>query len=215
MPHTVTVIGPRDLRGYRPDEYISTVSHASDWSRGLSPFVLGPCPLYGELRSLTMENAWQYLKAYPPAHIGPDGEPTAAYWRWAEEGWANPRAVRYPMGKGAVPAYSYWDGERLDYVSARQRVYFPLYRDAVRQGVAWHRLKSLHAERDLVLFDFDGYDHDRLGVSLADVLADPTRKCGHAFVLKAMLLLGEDATPEAVREQLASRPVPAQPSLFG
>lgn len=41
----------------------------------------------------------------------------------------------------------------------------------------------------LVLWDFDGYDHQALGISLAEVIEDPRRKMGHAFVL-AMLLEG-------------------------
>lgn len=37
----------------------------------------------------------------------------------------------------------------------------------------------------------DGYDHDNLGMSLTEVLNNPQRKMGHAFVLK--MLLTKDA----------------------
>jgi hypothetical protein len=53
-----------------------------------------------------MENAWQYAKVYK-SYINKDGEPSTAYWTWAKAGWQNPRAVRYPFGRGAVPAYSF------------------------------------------------------------------------------------------------------------
>jgi hypothetical protein len=34
-------------------------------------------------------------------HVDPvTGEPTAEYWQWAKEGWANPAPVRFPMGRG-------------------------------------------------------------------------------------------------------------------
>jgi hypothetical protein len=35
------------------------------------------------------------------------------------------------MGRGAKPEYSLWDGERLDYIEARKRIYAPLYARAV------------------------------------------------------------------------------------
>ncbi len=101
------------------------------------------------------------------------------------------------MGKGAVPLCSLWDGERLGYVEARARIYIPLYVEAVKKTDAFHRLKQLYEQmRSLILFDFDGWDHDRLNLSLRDVLHCTERKMGHAFVLKAMLLYGEDFRPE-------------------
>ena len=48
----------------------------------------------------------------------------------------------------------------------------------------------MHRERgELVLWDFDGYDHHELGMDLKEVLNDPERKMGHAFVLA--MILGE------------------------
>ena len=156
--------------------------------RPLSPMLLGPVPLYGGLWSRTMENAWQYAKWYPRHAEGDD------YWPWARAGWDNPRGVRYPLGKGARPLCSLWAGRPLDYVTARQRIYIPLYAQAVRM----HQLdlfSALEAEcaraalggRDIALQDFDAYDHRALGYSWADVLNDPERKMGHGFVLAMMI----------------------------
>ena len=62
---------------------------------GLSPFHLGPCQLYSSYVSQKMENAWQYLKVY--AKYADTNGPNAAYWAWAQDGWANARArVRSP-----------------------------------------------------------------------------------------------------------------------
>jgi hypothetical protein len=92
------------------------------------------------------------------------------------------------MGKGAVPEYSWWEGERLGYVEARKRIYVPAYAGAVLNSPAFSRLREMYREfGTLVLWDFDGYDHHQTGASLKEVLNDPTRKMGHAFVL-AMLL---------------------------
>lgn len=188
----IRVIGPRD-RGYDRStcRVINTTSRATGadaWSRGLSPFFLGPVKLYegaGEARNV--ENAWQYAKVYK-RHVGDDGNPTSDYFEWAREGWGCRRAVRYPMGKGAIPEYSWWDGERLTYVEARKRIYVPLYTRAVVRTKAFEKLYELHKELDeLYLWDFDGYDHVALEMTLKEVLNDPKRKMGHAFVL-AMLL---------------------------
>ena len=44
-------------------------------------------------------------------------------------------------------------------------------------------------ERDLYLWDFDGYDHKMLNLTFDQVINDPDKKMGHAFVI-AMLLEG-------------------------
>jgi hypothetical protein len=153
--------------------------------RPLSPMLLGPVPMYGGLWSRTMENAWQYSKAYPQHASG-----QLDWQRWARDGWDNPRGVRYPMGKGAKPLYSVWAGQFLDYVAARRRIYIPLYAWAVR----FYQLDLLTLLRGtgdddgrLVLQDFDAYDHRALGYSWDDVISDPDRKMGHGFVLAMMI----------------------------
>lgn len=172
---------------------ISTVSHADGWNRELSPFVLGPCPVCnGTKVSQNMENAWQYSKVYPE-HVDHTGWPSRKWWRWAMDGWNNPRAVRYPMGNGARPLYSLWfdpDGHphRLKYVSARKIIYGPLYRNAVEHTPAYRMLKQIYQQkRNIVLLDFDAYDHAKLHMTLGNVLCNPMQKMGHAFVLAMML----------------------------
>lgn len=122
---TVRVVGPRDPR---VPGCVNTTSNSVNWSKGLSPFYLGPIPLYdGAVRAVsqTMESAWQFSKCYP-CHVGEDGLPTPDYYKWAAVGWDVKRAVRYPMGKGAKPSYCWWGGEKLPYLEARKRVYIPL-----------------------------------------------------------------------------------------
>ena len=177
-------------RDPRAKSYVNTTSHADGWGRGLSPFLLGPVKLYGRYEAKNVENAWQFCKVYPH-HAGEDGEPNADYFRWAERGWGDRWAHRYPKGKNAVPKYSWWDGKRLNYVQARKRIYCPLYATAVAKTEAWRKLKAKYrAEGELWLWDFDAYDHRALGMSYRDVLCDLSRKMGHAFVL-AMMLEGQ------------------------
>lgn len=174
--------------------YVNTTSGADeDWQRDLSPFYLGPCELYWEMTSERMENAWQYAKVYPE-HDN-NGEPKEEYFDWANAGWMNPRAVRYPMGKGKKPLYSWWDGKRLGYVDARRNVYVPLYSRAVVKTEGFKRLLKTYDEclatgKTLYLKDYDAYRHEEQGLTLTDVVNNPNKKCGHAFVL--MMLLTQD-----------------------
>lgn len=192
--NTIYVYGTKDQLPDVP--VINTTSHSpARWERELSPFYLGPIKLYDEHVALNVENAWQYAKVYKE-NLDLNGEPSALYWSWAKRGWSNPNAVRYPRGKGRKPSYLYWDGEKMDYITARLRVYFPIYRDAVRKMPAFTKLQEMFKVDDLHLWDFDGYN-----VALADALTNPNRPMGHAFVLKAMLLYGPDVTPEIVAEE--------------
>jgi len=148
--------------------------------------LLGPVKLYGTHKAKNVENGWQFSKVYPKHDTS--GSPNEEYWEWATKGWADQWGHRYPMGKGAIPLYSYWDGSKLDYIEARKRIYLPLYLQAVQRSKAYQRLVALYREhRQICLWDYDGYDYHKLGMTLKDVLNDPTKKMGHAFVL-AMLL---------------------------
>ncbi|SIP86176.1 Hypothetical protein PACV_464 [Pacmanvirus A23] len=169
---------------------INATSHSANWSKGLSPFFLGPIKLYGDYNAKVFENAYQYCKVYP--QYTENGEPTDEYYKWAVSGWDNPKAVRFPMGRAARPLYSIWDGEKLDYISARKKIYCPLYADAVQKTPAWEELVTTFENcclQDIKLYirDFDGYDNYKLKLTYKDILNNPNKKMGHAFVL-AMLL---------------------------
>jgi hypothetical protein len=175
---------------------VNTTSKAmDDWQKDLSPFHLGPCDMYQDFNSKNMENAWQFSKLYS-IHADVNGDPTDEYWDWAKKGWNDSWAHRYPMGKGAKPLCSYWNGEKLGYISARKKIYAPLYAKAVQKTDGWKKLQELYDTKELiVLRDYDGYDHGLKGMTLTEVLNNPKKKMGHAFVL-AMLLLNDNALKE-------------------
>lgn len=163
--------------------------------RELSPFILTiPCSLTdpeGRLfNSIIFENLWQFSKVYEK-HIYLDNRaPTPEWFLWRNKGWANPRAIRYPMGKGAMPEYSYWDGERLGYIEARKKIYAPIYAKYVAVTESYRILEGIYQSGiTLVLKDYDAYDHLKLGMTFVDVINNPDKKMGHAFVL-AMMLTG-------------------------
>ena len=169
---------------------VDVTSNSGFWS-DLSPFLL-PALQYG---SLNFENLWQFSKVYKKFIMPIDGYPDASWYKWRDASFANPKAIRYPMGKGAKPEYLLWDGKKLSYVEARKAVYAPIYAELVSQirgyGILQELYKSLCVDSlSLVLRDYDAYDHIAIGRSLREVINDPSRKCGHGFVL-AMMLTGE------------------------
>ena len=186
------VIGYKDLKWVDEDKVINTTSHSNNFGKGLSHFFLGPCNLYDGHVAKNVENSWQFSKCYA-RFLDKNDNPTEDYFKWAKEGWDKSYAVRYPMGKGMKPAYSWWAGEKLTYVEARKKVYVPLYAEAVQKHLSFAKLKDIYEldvqtlGEDLYLLDFDGYDHKELGMTYDEVINCEKRKMGHAFVL-AMLL---------------------------
>lgn len=163
---------------------IDTTSNSGNYKE-LSPFVLPAPP------AKNLENLWQFSKVYH--HHLWNGEPSEQWYEWRDKGWANPRAIRYPMGKGAVPEYSLWDGEKLDYIQARKKIYAPEYAKNVALTDSYKALQEQYKEcrlhdTDLVLLDYDAYDHAALNMSLIDVINNPKYKMGHAFVLMMLLV---------------------------
>ena len=161
---------------------INTTSRSDNWSRGLSPFFLGPVKLYGDYIAKNVENGYQFTKVYEEHII--NGEPTPEYFEWAKNGWDNDKAERYPMGKGRKPLYSLWDGQKLNYIEARKKIYAPLYSKAVEKTEAFKKLKEMYDNGEkIALWDFDGYNNK----SYEEVINNPNKTMGHAFVLAMML----------------------------
>ena len=184
----VRVIGPAE--GCGPG-VIDTTSRSKTWSRGLSPFLLGPVPLYeGAVtdKSVVMENAWVFSRVYAN-HLDPFSQDIKPeYYTWALEGWKDPRAQRHPMGRKVKPEFSLWAGEQLGYIEARKKIYIPLYTRVLVPSQAFQRLQELYrAEGRAILWDFDGYDHVALGMTFKDVVNNPDRPMGHAFVIAYLL----------------------------
>lgn len=169
---------------------INTTSRSKDWSKGLSPFFLEAGHLYGNHYAKNVENAWQYSKVYEE-HV--DGyEINERYWKWAINGWNKNYAERYPMGKGAEPLFSLWDGKRLSYIQARHEIYVPIYSRAVEKSEAFKGLVEVcevanKTNVDIYLLDFDGYNHVKEGLTFEQAISNPNKKMGHAFVIWNLL----------------------------
>lgn len=205
---TVYVVGYRDKLS-EDALIIETTSRSTTWSRGLSPFFLGPVEVAPGLESKNVENFWQFSKAYKQ-HIDEDGKlKVKEYLEWATKGWNDTYAHRYPMGKGVKPEFSiklgafgnchlgvsgwsvgeYLPVKNLSYIEARKELYIPFYSKAVKNTEAFKKLEDLFftEKQDIYLMDFDGYNHKALGMTYEDVINCETKKMGHAFVLAMML----------------------------
>ncbi len=164
---------------------INTTSRSNNWSRGLSPFFVGPIDLYDGYESINMENLWQYSKVYP--EYDDNGKPSDSYFLWARKGWNNHIANRYPMGRNK-PLYSWWNGKALSYIEARKEIYIPLYAQAVKETPAFDKLKELYeSEEHLYLQDFDAHNLTPGKFTYDELINNPHIKLGHAYVLAMML----------------------------
>ena len=182
------VVGPSTPKSlYSNYRVINTTSRSETRSRELSPFLVGPIPLYNNYVSKNMENAWQYSKVYPG--FGDENGPFDIYFDWAKKGWNKQYADRYPMGRNKIPLYCYWGSSKhLGYIEAKKRIYVPLYAQAVQKTEAFKILAAIVAKNiNIALWDFDGYCHESKNMSLSDVAKSTTLKMGHAFVLFALL----------------------------
>ena len=182
-----------------------------------------------------LENVWQFAKLYDrvsaqdqslsrwqptvkvwqhgeETHVGGDGEPLEAYWRWREKGMANAYAVRYPNGyhgrHACVCALWRVDGvlQRLDYIAARKRIYCAEYvRLAPQQPHFTKLLKLLDAGVNLQIVEVDGPDpaltfapytelsSESPGLTITEsvidtLLHDKRKPFGHGYVIAALLL---------------------------
>lgn len=138
-------------------------------------------PGLDRVRSMTMENAWQFLKIWP----GEDG------WQGdiAREAFRSTCAIRYPQGRGKRAVGFHWgvDGSVIDYPTARRRIYVPAYAEMLsnpERSALISRLRSEAMVRPVHVWDPDSYDVRRCGMNdlleAIDYLPSPF---AHAFVV--------------------------------
>jgi hypothetical protein len=129
----IRIAGPKDIpmktlpEWNKRRNFVNCTSRSTaKWSRGLSPFYLGPVELPSGDTAQVMENAWQFTKVFDGCTDPVTGDPTNDYWVWARKGWSTDEPIRYPMGKrGVKPLYCWWKGQRLGYIDARKQIYCP------------------------------------------------------------------------------------------
>ena len=195
---------------------INVTSGAKDKqaAHDLSPFFLGPIVTPDGIESLNLENLWQYSKVYPLIFneeldvvrgVDKNNDPTPDFFEWRKRFLKSVKADRHPSlpksitGKDCLYSVYYnkeekkW--EKLDYISARKKIYIPEYAKLVASTVTYKNLKERVDKGDkIALVDYDawnyyGKDMDSK-VVMKDVVNNPSIKLGHGFVIK-MLLQGD------------------------
>lgn len=154
--------------------------------KSLSPFNKTDIYCYDNLFSKNVENAWQFSKVYKK--YDNLGEPSEEWFKWRDKGFLDSWAHRYPMGKGAIPEYSWWDGEKLGYIEARKNIYFPLYIKSIENNKDLEVLKEkVNKGKRLAIRDFDCYNFKKIKLTLKDVINNPSLKAGHGFCVYHLL----------------------------
>ena len=178
----------------------------------LSPMLLGPVKdENGERYALNIEDGWQGSKVYPLHVKGYDGGRKGGWQKnWTEyskrarfSGEAR-RHRRPSRDKGKVidsrnpnaPLFSYYMGDRLLYMDARERMYMPWYAELAKETKAFLDLKNrLLAGKNLLLLEYDGLDRrdprknrDLDENMLCRLIRDPCVIYGHGLGLASCLL---------------------------
>ncbi len=163
---------------------INTTSRDKQYGSLFSPFFLGPVKLWDGTLAKNVENAWQFSKVY--SEHDNNGKPNKKWFEWSRKGFDDKWAHRYPAGKNRKPLYS-WNGKQLDYISARKELYIPFYAETIKNSAQIKMLQSLSELTDIYLRDFDGYNHRELNMTWDEVIDNPNKKMGHAFVIAMMV----------------------------
>lgn len=167
---------------------IDVTSNSRTDGKWFSPFFLGPVNLYDGYVATSIENGYQFAKLYAE-HADADYNPTPAYWEWAQQGWNNPKPIKHPLGAWRTPLHHLWHGKRLNRLEAQNQIFVPLYKEAVVKIPTFQKLKNLYenTKRDIVLLDYEGYDHRFLELNWDQVINHSNFPIGQGFVLCMLL----------------------------
>lgn len=212
-----------EFEGFTP--IVVMLKSSSKWYP-LSPYYLND-------NGMIMENIWQFSKVYEVVPKGTryqsrfskkiiwdhpeevhvkDGELTKEYFAWREKGFHAEDPIRYPVGFNHRHKclYAYYDGEKLDYVESRKKIYKKVYTDLVVKEKKFLELKQKLKKENLLIIEIDGprqeslnyyidkYDVDDDFIKNKTMLAtkenldimlnDPKYPFGHGYCLASALL---------------------------
>jgi hypothetical protein len=146
--------------------------------------------------------------------------PNESYWNWRARGFHNQYPVRYPNTyQGRKEAlFSVWKANdsdtdvfyhngvkyvRLDYITARNRIYYTEYKRLVENNPAYQKIKKMLKKKSIQIVEVDGPDPENYkdkdwtwegkGLlmneeNLEYLINDPSHSFGHGYALAAILL---------------------------
>ena len=172
-----------------PDSFtvLNVTSRSKNWGKNLSPFFLGPIETKNGT-SQNVENAWQFSKVYREhTYESPRNKlliPTNDWHDWMNSGFQDTYAHRYPMGKGKIPVFSFYESKRMGYVEARKKIYIPLYLQGLRNSDYYIQfIDFVRDNKNIAFIDFDVYNNIESKETLEEIKNNPKKRYGHGFVL--------------------------------
>jgi len=136
-----------------------------------------------------LENIWQFSKVYKTVprskqhksqydrtliwewpqerHVDENGEVNENYWKWRESGMNNQYPVRYPVGFDhrhlVLYSLEHINGDKLNYIEARKKIYVKKYCDLVRKVPEFDQLlEMLKNGENLLIISNEGPHEDSL-----------------------------------------------------
>ena len=138
--------------------------------------------------NIIIENKWQFMKVYKKVpettqyysrfnkiviwqyheeeHVDDDDNILPEYYDWQKAGFNCKWACRYPVSyyHRTKCLYMLYNGEKLDYIQSRKKVYLPLYLSSVVLKKEWKQLKErLYNGENLLILECDGPHQESLG----------------------------------------------------
>ena len=163
----------------------------------LSPMKLGPVIVKGQVYAHNIEDAWQCSKVYEyqqRMNKG-DGDWLKNWNEWSKRGRMSGEARRHRSSKSKT-LYSIYQGEKLYYKEARNKMYLTWYEELVVKTDAYKDLLNRHLSGvNLLLLEYDGLDRDSKEYNidlteekLKQLINDDSRPFGHGLALASLLL---------------------------
>lgn len=170
----------------------SAQSKSSAFRLQLSPMHVTVDPYTNGFHCL--ENYWQSGKRYEGLTDPINIRKQLDWWKSQSSG-----KRKYPLGKGKRVLHAIFSelefNDPLDYISSREKVYIPLYVEAVKDSPVLKDLRKILETSSITIYDFDGprlADGTPTCLELTEdlfyeKLNDPTFPFGHGYIVGALL----------------------------
>lgn len=192
--NTVAIIGGKNIMQpileYYPDGILPGFQQMKNEKGELIDFQIANCECF--------EAYWQYCGKIYAHDINKNGIIKKSYYERRAQGLTmslnsnKPGELRraYPKAKYGVPVLSYYNGEFMNWVTSRIKVYCPLYAKLVIETDAYKKLKNDYCKgNNIQLLDPDGFDVGLLDNNkISEALHSTKRPFGHGLVLAALLM---------------------------
>jgi len=123
-------------------------------------------------------------KVFPGDEDAETKLPTREWFERRKQGWTDEKPHRH-VQKGVKPLYSFYKGQKLNYVESRKTLYCPMYENLVRKTKPYQALEKLVSEgTNIQILGYDGY---KLENTFQEYIDCPNVIFGHELVLCAML----------------------------